>query len=341
MIFTILPTIEQWGFSVGLLLAAAVVGIVVELVVVRQIRRLSKKTQWKGDDIVARSLRGLVMLLAVVLTLESSAAQLPLTEQWQSNVVLARNIGIIILAAWTIQRMIAGYFNIRLERNGSSIATSSIANTLISVGVWITAAAFILQTAQIEITPLLTAMGVGGIAIALGLQDTLSSIFSGISMIASRKIEIGNYIQIGTDQKGTVEDINWRYTILRDTGGKEIIVPNATLSKAVITNQLPHREDPLISIQYTVDQKTNLEAMEKAIINAANDYIATSDLASSDAQAYLRCSFTEQGGISCMLYIRSATISSQFKLKHELTKLIQSTLKKKRIRLHEPIVSSK
>ena len=64
----------------------------------------------------------------------------------------------------------------------------------------------------VAITPMLTAMGIGGIAIALGLQDTLSNIFAGIYIIWAGRMQIGDYIKLSTGEEGYVHDIAWRET---------------------------------------------------------------------------------------------------------------------------------
>ncbi len=82
----------------------------------------------------------------------------------------------------------------------------------------------------------MTALGVGGLAVALALQDTLANLFAGLHVIGSRKVIPGDYVVLDTGEEGYVEDINWRNTSLRNLRNNMIVVPNARLASAILTN---------------------------------------------------------------------------------------------------------
>jgi small-conductance mechanosensitive channel len=88
----------------------------------------------------------------------------------------------------------------------------------------------------ISLAPALTALGVGSLAVALALQDTLSNFFAGLYLLLDRPIRPGEFVRLDGGQEGYVDAIGWRSTHLRTLAPSTIIVPNATLSKAVITN---------------------------------------------------------------------------------------------------------
>jgi small-conductance mechanosensitive channel len=90
----------------------------------------------------------------------------------------------------------------------------------------------ILETLGIPIIPLFTALGIGGLAVALGLQDTLSNLFAGIQVIAAKQIRPGDYVKLELGEEGYVTDITWRYTTIRSSPNNRIIVPNAKVSSA-------------------------------------------------------------------------------------------------------------
>jgi small-conductance mechanosensitive channel len=88
----------------------------------------------------------------------------------------------------------------------------------------------------ISLAPALTALGVGSLSVALALQDTLSNFFAGVYLLIDRPIRPGEFIRLDGGQEGYVEAIGWRSTRLRTLAPSTVIVPTATLSKAVITN---------------------------------------------------------------------------------------------------------
>ncbi|MCK7482933.1 MAG: mechanosensitive ion channel [Candidatus Moduliflexus flocculans] len=99
-------------------------------------------------------------------------------------------------------------------------------------------------TSGISITPLLTALGVGGLAVALALQDTLSNLFAGLNILMTRKIRPGDYVRLETGEEGEVCDITWRNTTIRAPEDNMVVVPNAKLASAIYTNtHLPDERD--------------------------------------------------------------------------------------------------
>ena len=99
-----------------------------------------------------------------------------------------------------------------------------------------------LDVLGVRITPLLTALGVGGLAVALALQDTLSNLFAGVHLLADRPIRVGDYVKIAETIEGHVVDVGWRSTRVRTLGNNVMIVPNKRVAESVIVNyDMPER----------------------------------------------------------------------------------------------------
>ena len=94
----------------------------------------------------------------------------------------------------------------------------------------------ILAALGIQITPILTALGVGGLAVALALQDTLSNLFAGIHLLADRPIRVGDYVKVADTVEGHVEDIGWRLTRVRMLQNVVVTIPNKRVAESIITN---------------------------------------------------------------------------------------------------------
>jgi small-conductance mechanosensitive channel len=88
----------------------------------------------------------------------------------------------------------------------------------------------------ISLTPALTALGVGSLSVALALQDTLSNFFSGVYLLIDRPVRPGDFVRLDSGHEGYVDVIGWRSTRLSTLAPSSVIVPNAALSKAIITN---------------------------------------------------------------------------------------------------------
>ena len=94
----------------------------------------------------------------------------------------------------------------------------------------------VLENLGASLTALWTTLGVGGLVVALALQETLSNLFAGLYLLADRPVSQGDYIKLDSGQEGYVIHISWRSTTLRTQSNNIVFVPNSTLAKAVITN---------------------------------------------------------------------------------------------------------
>src|SRR5690606_15142915 len=104
--------------------------------------------------------------------------------------------------------------SVALARSGVAQSATIFVN-LTRVAVLVVGGLVVLQSLGISITPLLTALGVGGLAAALALQDTLANLFAGIHVLASRKVQVDDYIKLDSEEEGYVVDIDWRNTTIR------------------------------------------------------------------------------------------------------------------------------
>jgi small-conductance mechanosensitive channel len=130
-----------------------------------------------------------------------------------------------------------------------------------------------LENLNISLTAVWTTLGVGSVAVALALQETLSNFFSGIYLLADRPVNPGDYIKLDSNQEGYVVQIGWRSTILRTLGNNYVVLPNATLAKAVITNFSLPQPNMGFSLVVTVACGTDPGLVEKVLLSVAREAI--------------------------------------------------------------------
>lgn len=118
----------------------------------------------------------------------------------------------------------------------------------------------------VPITPVLTALGVGGLAVALALKDTLENLFAGIYLITDGTVRVGDVVRVESGQEGTVDDIGWRSTRIRNANNTVTILPNIKLSQGILTNfSLPDRKLSA-SIAISVALDSDLEKVESIFL---------------------------------------------------------------------------
>lgn len=157
----------------------------------------------------------------------------PRQLRWASDAIVIFVIISLSLAAASIAvRMIAVYG----ERQGMPLAVAGLTRTLTRVLVLAVGLMTLLAYLKISITPMLTALGVGGLAVALALQDTLANFFAGLHILVERPIFVGDYIRLESGQEGVVTDIGWRTTRVRTLGGNMVVVPNTKITSGTLLN---------------------------------------------------------------------------------------------------------
>ena len=124
----------------------------------------------------------------------------------------------------------------------------------------------VLQTLGVSIAPLLTALGVGGLAVALALQDTLANLFAGVHILASKTVQPGDYIRLSSGEEGYVVDINWRNTAVRQLSNNLVIIPNAQLAGTNMTNFTRPEQQMSILVQVGVGYDSDLDHVERVTI---------------------------------------------------------------------------
>ena len=166
----------------------------------------------------------------------------------------------------TLERIIS----LRTAEAGSAAAATSLLTNLVSITIYAAGAIIILGHCGISIAPLITALGVGGMAVALGLQESLANLFAGLHLILSKQVRVGDYIRLDGDNEGRVTDITWRYTTILTSANNTVVVPNAKLSSATLTNYDMPESQIAIVIPVGVSYDSDLERVEAVTIAVAS-----------------------------------------------------------------------
>lgn len=221
----------------------------------------------------------------------------------------------------------------------SHVGTSGSATIFVSITkvvVWMIGALVLLDSLGIAITPLLTALGVGGLAVALALQDTLSNLFAGIHILASRKVLPGDFIQLDNGMDGYVVDTNWRSTIIRQLPNNLLVVPNATVASSIVTNfHLPEHELS-VTVQVGVGYDSDLEQVEQITIEVGRQVMLEVEGAVPDHEPAIR--YTDFGGssINFNVSLRAAEVTTQSVVIHEFIKRLHRRYRDEGIEFQSP-----
>ncbi len=204
-----------------------------------------------------------------------------------------------------------------------SIPLTSLTENLIKISVVTVGGLILLSHLGISIAPLLTALGVGSLAVALALQDTLTNLFSGFYIIANKQTRPGDYIKLDTGQEGYVVDIGWRATRIKQFSDNIILVPNAKLGSAIVTNfSLPDKE-LTVTLQAGVAYSSDLEKVEKVTLDVAKDTLKSTEGGVADFPPAVRFHTFGDSAILFNVSLRVKDFAAQSIVTHEFIKRLQ------------------
>ncbi|WP_233358778.1 mechanosensitive ion channel family protein [Thermomonospora amylolytica] len=332
------PDPVEWGrVLVGgvIVLAALVVGVALRMV----LNRLSKRaedTRWAWDDLMIRLLRDLAVVLTVVAGLWAAA----LTVRFQPGVreVIASVLVAVIIMAVTLAaaRLAAGVVGqIALARSGVSQSVTIFANITRAV-VLVVGLLVLLQSMGVSITPMLTALGVGGLAVALALQDTLANLFAGVHILASKTVVPGDYVRLTSGEEGNIVDINWRKTTIKTQSDNLVVVPNARFADAILTNFHGPGPEMSILIPAKVAYGSDLDHVEKVVVEVGREVMTEVDGGVPDYRPLVRFHTFGEHSIDFTVILRVRDYDAQFLVKHEFVKRLHARFRLEGIQIPLP-----
>lgn len=154
-------------------------------------------------------------------------------------------------------------------KRGMPFAVAGLSQTLTHFFVFSIGLISVLRYLGQPVTPLLTALGVSGIAVALALQDTLSNLFAGIHLLVEEPIHLGDSIRVSTGEEGVVSDIGWRTTRLLTGSNNTIVIPNKTLTGANITNYSMPQRRTAVDVPILASLEADADRIEQIALEEA------------------------------------------------------------------------
>ncbi len=205
--------------------------------------------------------------------------------------------------------------------------------------IWIIVLVTLLGYFGIQITGIVAALGVGGLAVALAFQDTLKEFFAGAYIVIDRPVRIGDYVELDSGEKGTVMDIGWRSTKIRVLGNNILIIPNSKLATSKIINYNYPQQEMSVVVPCGVSYDSDLERVEKVTIDVAKKVLEKTDGAVKDFEPFIRYKEFGDSNINFSVILRVKSYTDKFKLVHEFIKALKKRYDKEKIEIAYPSVN--
>ncbi len=325
------------GLIIGTILLGWLLGVIIEKYVVSRIHRMSRATKTRIDDIIVKSIHNLIPLWLVLALI---AFILSLTS-FESHIISYANRVILVIFMYSgivVAARMAGEFVKEYMRSFEDVLPpSTLLINVTKISVYIVGILMILHTLGISIAPILTALGVTSLAVALALQDTLSNLFSGIQIIVARQLRPGDYIRLEDGLEGYIEDITWRNTIIRALSNNLIIIPNSKLAQSTIINHYKPDTQLNFPVEVGVSYDTDLKKAEKVAIEEAKKLLSEVEGGVADFEPFVRFYEFGDSSINMKVFLRAKEYAYQFRLKHEFIKRLKERFDAEGIEIPFPI----
>ena len=304
--------------------AAWCIGHVLNAIVITRLGRLIAATRQQWGQPVMSELRRRVPLWSVLVGAYASLAHWQLSPE--AALLLTRGLFVVgavsatLFAAAVASRLIAAY--------GAMVSPALPVTSLTQSLTWVLVVALgalgVLNGLGVSITPMLTAMGVGGLAVALALQEPLANLFAGIVIAMARQVRVGDYVKLDNGVEGYVTDFSWWSTRIRMLSNNMVLVPNARLAQSVVTNFHLPAPDMIVPVDVGVDPGSDLPQVERVTLDVGREVMREVPGGVQEFEPFIRYHTFAAANVGFSVTLCSKEFAGQYLLKHEFLKRLQA-----------------
>ncbi len=316
-----------------------IIGIIVGVLIIRPILRkievhFIQKNLYYWIHLIVY-LRKMSIFFGVALLL-NALRYYPINITFQGTLTktlkVFNSIIVIYLIAEILIFIYEKYANAKADKK-----VSSLFHIVIRILIYIGGAVIISELLGYDIKAMLTALGVGGLAVALALQDTLGNLFAGMQILASKQLKPGDYIKLEEDVEGYVWDINWRNTTIKTLLENIIIVPNSKISTSITTNYFTFQKNLYFKISVGVHYDSDLEYVEKVTLEVAESVLKKFPNVPKNFKPRIRFYEFADSSINFKVWMATDLYENQIVIRHQFIKELQKRYNKEGIVIPFPI----
>lgn len=324
---------REFALPALFVLGGLALGFVLERLIIMALGRLWSRRGWDGWQTVRRSMLGMVTLLSVAGGLY---AAMEVTSLYPTALLVYQK-AFVVLTVFTVSlvaaRIAAGLVDLSIRKAEGALPSTTIWGNVVRMLIMLTGLLVALKLLDVPITPILTALGVGGFAMALAFQDTLSNLFAGLHILASKQMAPGDYVKLDSGDEGYVVDVTWRNTTIRTLPNNLVVIPNSRMASAIITNY--HRPAPEVSVLVDagVAYGSDLRQVELVTLDVARQVLREAQGGVAEFEPMLFFREFADFRIEFTVVLRAREYVDRFRLKHEFIKRLHERYREEGIEI--------
>ena len=256
------------------------------------------------------------------------------------------NEAVLILFVLTISVLVFRFsdlfLNSILKGFGKDMASTTIIRNVVKVLIILVFVLVILTSLKVSLAPLaplFATLGIGGLTLAFAVKDILSNFFSGFYVVASNQLNVNDFVELETGEKGTILDINWRITKIKLLNDRILLIPNSKFVESRIINHNLLTKEVGFAIPVSVHYDSDLDLVEKITLEVAREVLAEVACQTKDFQPLVRFNKFDTSGVNFSVVLKAEDFGSQFILTHEFIKKLHARYRKENIVIHLPILA--
>ncbi len=320
----------------AIILCGILLGWFFQKVVKVKLKKISEKTAWQGDDIIIQGIGQAPVLWFLLLGFYAASFSLPFIDGYEDLVREGLFVVFVISLSVVCSRISVLFIHAHARKQKGLLQSTSMFSALTRLVIYLLGTLVVLQTFNISILPFITALGVGGLAVALALQETLTNLFAGLHIIATRKLHPGDFVELDSGQSGFIQDISWRNTTIQTLSNNLIVVPNAKMASAILTNYTRPQNEMSVLVAVSVSYDSDLGHVEKVVNDVASEILKKVTGGVPTFEPFIRYGGFGDSSINFNVILRVTDYVSQYLIKHEFIKALHKRFKEEGIEIPFP-----
>lgn len=260
---------QQWADPAGWFAGSLVAFLALRMFLLGSLRRRSAAGAHPYTGVFLDAIRVPAVFWCLAAALSVAARYADLNARQEKTVDTLIFVFLIVSASLVLANVLARMLAVFGARRGLPMAGAGLSQTLTYVVVLTVGALVLLRYFNIAITPILGLLGVGGLAVGLALQDTLSNLFAGVHLLIEEPFKVGDFIRLSTGEEGTVTDIGWRTTRLLMGTNNLIVIPNNKITTTNLINHALPAAWLMTEIDVVTRQDADVDLIRKLALEAA------------------------------------------------------------------------
>ena len=337
-------SLREFIIAVSIFGGGVALALLVHFLLKRVVPRLTARTKTTLDDRIVKAVSRPVFLGILAIGTFAALNAISWVDDNAGGAVdkLFTVIGLLI-GMWMVLGLatafIAWYADEIAARTQSAVDDRlvPVVRRVLGVTIFGIGLVLILSELGINISPLVAALGISGIAVAFAVQPTLGNFVAGTYIIPDARIRVGDFIEVDEKTRGFVEEVGWRSAKLRTPLGNLLVIPNTKLADSTLTNYSHPTPEVILLVSCGVSYASDLQRVESIALEVASEVIRACPGAVAGFQPVVRFNEFGDSNININVVVKAVDWASQYVVRHELVKALHARFSKEGIEISYPV----